>query len=176
MENLQDKLNKIKQNESFLERIKRYIPGYDGYINRDNSRELDTILRNELAMRLEQNKSKIKNTVLNLSKAGKLFETQDLDKIDKKNQNAIAKFRSAARGYSGAFDVVKIKEEKLTMLYNFDASLLTEVEALENLFSELEIASNNNTDIKDILNKISNSLEVLISKFDEREILLRSLQ
>ena len=111
--NLQDNLNKIKGNESFLEKIKRIIPGYDGYVNRDNSRELDTLLRNQLALTLEQNRTKIKNTVANFSRNGKLFEASDIDKLDKKNDTVIAKFRSAARGYSGAFDVVKVKEEKL---------------------------------------------------------------
>ena len=68
MSDLQSNLEQIKSRESFLERIKRHIPGYDGYLNRDNSRELDTLLRNQLASGLEQNKTKIKNTVSNLSK------------------------------------------------------------------------------------------------------------
>lgn len=174
MDNLQDNLNKIKTNESFLERIKRIIPGYDGYVNRDNSRELDTILRNQLALKLEQNKVKIKNTVTALTRNGKLFESSDVDKIDKKNENAIAKFRSAARGYSGAFDVVKIKEDKLNMLYQFDSNLLTNVEEANALFSELENNSNANIDIRESISKISVSLDNLLLKFDERENLLRS--
>jgi hypothetical protein len=174
MDNLQDSLNKIKGNESFFERIKRIIPGYDGYVNRDNSRELDTILRNQLALKLEQNKVKIKNAVSALTKNGKLFESSDVDKIDKKNENAIAKFHSAARGYSGAFDVVKIKEDKLNMLYQFDAGLITNVEETNSLFVELENNSNANLDIRESVSKISISLDNLILKFDERENLLRS--
>lgn len=174
MSDLQSNLEQIKSRESFLERIKRHIPGYDGYLNRDNSRELDTLLRNQLASGLEQNKTKIKNTVSNLSKNGKLFETSDIDKIDKKNENAIAKFRSAARGYSGAFDVVKIKEEKLNMLYEFDSSLLGFAENINVLFAELDNNSAANTDVRDSINKISGALDELLKKFDERENLLRS--
>jgi hypothetical protein len=176
MTNLQDDLGKIKSKENFLEKIKRWIPGYSGYVNRDNSRELDTLLRNQLAVGLEQNKTKIKNTVLNLSQNGKLFETENINKVDKKNENVIAKFRSAARGYSGAFDVVKIKEEKLTMLYEFDSSLLDEVENIGKLFSELESASAANQETKDSLSKVSLALDDILKKFDERESLLRSFQ
>ena len=85
MSDLHGKLEQIKSKENFLEKIKRWIPGYDGYVNRDNSRELDTLLRNKLATMLEDNKTKIKNTVSNLSKNKKLFESQDIDKLDKKN-------------------------------------------------------------------------------------------
>jgi cell division protein FtsL len=174
MSDLQSKLDTVKSRESFLERIKRHIPGYDGYLNRDNSRELDTLLRNQLAVGMEQNKTMIKNTVSNLSRNGKLFETADLEKLDKKNENAIGKFRSAARGYSGAFDVVKIKEDKLNMLYEFDSSLLGYIENIKALFSELEKNSNENTDVKDSVSKLSGALDELLKKFDERETLLRS--
>jgi len=174
MSDLQSKLDTVISRESFLERIKRHIPGYDGYLNSDNSRELDTLLRNQLAVGMEQNKTMIKNTVSNLSRNGKLFETADLEKLDKKNENAIAKFRSAARGYSGAFDVVKIKEDKLNMLYEFDSSLLGYIENIKALFSELEKNSNENTDVKDSVSKLSGALDELLKKFDERETLLRS--
>ncbi len=176
MSDLHGKLDQIKSKENFLEKIKRWIPGYDGYVNRDNSRELDTILRNQLATRLEDNKTKIKNTVSNLSKNKKLFESQDIDKLDKKNEAVIAKLRSAARGYSGAFDVVKIKEEKLTQLYDYDASLLGDVEALDGMFTELENNSAADTDTKETISKISNALDDMLRKFDERETLLRAFE
>ena len=174
MSDLHGKLDQIKSKENFLEKIKRWIPGYDGYVNRDNSRELDTILRNQLATRLEDNKTKIKNTVSNLSKNKKLFESQDIDKLDKKNEAVIAKLRSAARGYSGAFDVVKIKEEKLTQLYEYDSALLGDVEALDGMFTELENNSAADTDTKETIGKISNALDDMLRKFDERETLLRA--
>ncbi|TRZ66293.1 hypothetical protein D4R20_00775 [bacterium] len=175
MADLQEDLNKIKSNESFFEKIKRIIPGYDGYVNKDNSRELDTIIRNNIASRLESNKVKIKNTVSSLLKTGKLFESRDIDKIDKKNENAIGKFRSAARGYSGVFDAVKVKEDKLAMLYNFDSGLLEGAEKICALFEELESKSSVGTDINETINNISAALDSLILKFTERENILRNI-
>ncbi|MGH2575296.1 MAG: hypothetical protein ACRDFC_06305 [Ignavibacteria bacterium] len=175
MTDINSKLEQVKSKESFLEKIIRYIPGYDGYVNRDNSRELDTLLRNTLALNLDANKSKLKNAVSNLNSGGRLSEVGGLDKIDKKLENAIAKFKSAARGYSGAFDVVKIKEEKLNQLYSFDANLLAEVNEISTGFSELETNSKSNADIKPAQDKLNTQLDNLIKKFDERENLLRNL-
>jgi len=175
MNDLQSKLDQVKSNESWLERIKRMIPGYDGYVNKDNSRELDTILRNQLAGKLEENKTKLKNIILTLSKDGKLFETADLEKLEKKNENAIAKFRSAARGYSGTFDVVKVKEDKLNQLYEFDYNLLTYVENLNKGFSDLEQKANSKEDIKNFISETSYSLDDLLKKFDDRENILKQL-
>ncbi|MCX6164032.1 MAG: hypothetical protein NTU73_04095 [Ignavibacteriae bacterium] len=173
MSDLKSKLDFIKSKESFLEKIKRIIPGYDGYANRDNSRELDTLLRNQLAMKLEHNRIRIKNTISNFSKNNRLFQATDIDKIEKKNDTAIAKFRSAARGYSGAFDVVKILDEKLEKIYDYDASLLTSVEEIGILFDNLENISEQNLDTKDGEAKVSKALTDLILKFDERDVLLK---
>lgn len=175
MSDLTGKLEQIKSKESFLEKMKRWIPGYDGYVNRDNSREIDTLLRNKLALLMEQNKMKIKNVTLNLSRSGKLFESQDMDKLDKKNENCIAKFKSAARGYSGAFDVVKIKEEQLNMIYEYDNALMTDVEYIGSLFEKLEADSNENVDIKESVSNVSVALDNLLQKFDARENLLRQV-
>lgn len=174
MGKLQDKLNDIKSKESWLEKIKRHIPGYDGYVDRDNSRELDTILRNQLAQKLEQNKPVISNVISNFTKSGKLFEMQDIEKIGKKNETVIAKFRSAARGYSGAFDVVKIKDAKLEILYEFDAGLLEDVTAINSMFTELERLSDAKENVSAQVTNIAKALDTMILKFDERESLLRS--
>ena len=175
MDDLKSKLDFIKSKESFLEKIKRIIPGYDGYANRDNARELDTQLRSQLALKLEQNRSKIRNTISNFSRYNRLFQATDIDKIEKKNDTAIAKFRSAARGYSGAFDVVKIMDEKLSKIYDFDASLITNVEEIGVLFDNLLSISEANQDTREAESKVYAALTNLINKFDEREAELRTM-
>jgi hypothetical protein len=175
MENLQSKLDEIKSKESFLEKIKRFIPGYDGYVNRDNARELDKILRDKLANMLEENKTVIKNIILDLTQSNRLFEVQNMDKLDQKNQNAIAKLRSAARGYSGAFDVVKIKDDKLHRLYEFDAGLVGYVNEINELFKELEEKIRSKDDAEQVTIQLSDRLDAFISIFNDREELLRTL-
>ena len=175
MADLNSKLEQVKSKESFLERIKRIIPGYDGYVNRDNSRELDVQLRNTLASNLDSNKTKLKNVVLNLSKNGKLFDADGIDKLDKKLENAIAKLKSAARGFSGAFDVKKIKENELNQIYQFDAEMLESVNAIGAACSEMVDNSSANSDIKQSQQKISNLLDNILQHFTERENILRTL-
>ena len=175
MDDLNQKLQAVKSNESFLEKIKRIIPGYNGYVNRDNSREIDTLLRNTLADSLDNNKTSLKNAVLNLSRSGKLFETDGIDRLQNKIQEAIGKLRSAVRGYSGAFDVVKVKDDKLNMLYQFDSNLLDSVNGINNACSEIDANSAANTDIAPALQKTHELLDNLIKGFDERENILRSI-
>jgi hypothetical protein len=175
MDNLSSQLNAVKSKENFLERITRFIPGYDGYVNRDNSRELDTILRNTLATRLDANHVKLKNTILNLTQRGKLFESDGIDKLDKKLQLCVAKFKAAARGYSGAFDVVKVKEEKLNQLYEFDANLFDDVETISSACTEMDENSKANVDVKPSMEKAGQMMDNLIKLFEERENILNTV-
>jgi len=175
MADLNSQLNQVKSKENFLEKITRIIPGYDGYVNRDNSRELDTLLRNTLAVKLDGNHMKLKNSVLNLSQKGKLFETAGIDKLDKKMQQAVNKFRSAARGYSGAFDVVKVKQDKLDQVYQFDANLLDHVENISNACTEMENNTREGVDIKPSVDKTGLLLDTLIKQFEDREAILNTV-
>lgn len=175
MSNLGSQLDAVKSKENFLEKITRYIPGYDGYVNRDNSRELDTMLRNALAVNLDTNHMKLKNTILSLSQKGKLFESDGIDKLDKKLQQAVAKFKAASRGYSGAFDVVKVKEDKLNQLYEFDANMFGDVESITAACTEMENNAKANSDFKAAMDKVSTLLDELIKKFDAREQILNTV-
>jgi len=175
MTDLNSQLDAVKSKENFLEKITRFIPGYNGYVNKDNSRELDTILRNALAVNLDTNHVKLKNTILNLSQKGKLFETDGIDKLDKKLQQCVAKFKAASRGYSGAFDVVKVKEDKLNQLYQYDAALLMDVEAITGACGEMESNSKAGADSKPAAEKVSMMLDELLKKFDAREQILNTV-
>ncbi|MCI0450619.1 MAG: hypothetical protein L0Y79_12705 [Chlorobi bacterium] len=175
MSELNSKLQTVKSKENFLEKIVRFIPGYDGYVNRDNSRELDTLLRNTLATKLDSNHTRLKNTILNLSKSGKLFESGGIDKLDKKLQQCVAKFKAAAKGYSGAFDVVKVKEDKLNQLYEFDANLLDNVESISAACTEMENSSKSGGDLSTASDKVSALLDELVKLFDERENILNAV-
>src|SRR4030095_16592726 len=175
MTDLNSQLDAVKSKENFLEKITRFIPGYNGYVNRDNSRELDTILRNALAVNLDANHMKLKNTILSLSQKGKLFETDGIDKLDKKLQQCVAKFKAASRGYSGAFDVVKVKEDKLNQLYEFDARLIGNVETISAACSEMDTNSKSNIDIKASMDKVSALLDELVKQFEARENILKTV-
>jgi len=175
MSNLGSQLDQVKSKENFLEKITRFIPGYNGYVNRDNSRELDTLLRNTLASKLDTNHILLKNTTLNLSQKGKLFESDGIDKLDKKLQLCVAKFKSAARGHSGAFDVVKVKEDKLNQLYEFDANLISNVETVSAACSEMDTNSKSNIDLKPAMEKVSALLDELVKQFDARELILKNV-
>ncbi len=100
-----------------------------------------------------------------------MFETANIEKLEKKNENIISKFKSAARGYSGAFDIKKVNEDTLNRLYEFDYNLFSYAENINKDFSDLELKAK--TDIKDQIELVSKNLDDFLEKFSERENILR---
>jgi hypothetical protein len=71
--------------------------------------------------------------------------------------------------------VVKIKDERLEQIYNFDALLLGSVEEICVMFDNLLNLSAQNQETVDAESKVLAALTNLINKFDEREAALRTL-
>jgi hypothetical protein len=105
-----------------LEQLAAKIPGFRGYQERELRREVDQLLRSELAGRLDRARDGVQRFQcgLRLSEGGLV---QRLASLDKRLDLAANTLRHAGSGYSGLFDALKIREEELGRLYRFDLQL-----------------------------------------------------
>lgn len=119
--------------ESWLARI----PGIRTYRDREHRRETDKYLRQHLASRLQEARSQLKPTILELSKRGQFDSLEELDRLSSRLQQMADAIQYASYGYSGTFDLVKIREEELDRLYRIDLSLMDGLEAIQAKVAEL---------------------------------------
>jgi hypothetical protein len=96
------------------------VPGFNGYVKRENRRAADKLVRDVVANRFEELWKRISNLQSDLVAAGRLEYVDDLEKAAIQVRTFIDKIRTAARGYAGVFDAVKINEKELEQLYNLD--------------------------------------------------------
>jgi hypothetical protein len=67
---------------------------------------------------------------------GLLERLDDVDRLSQKLIKLAGLIRHASYGYSGFFDQVKIQEMELDKIYQYDLSLLGDVEVLENSLND----------------------------------------
>jgi hypothetical protein len=103
-----------------LTKLVSLVPGFNGYVKRENRRAADKLIREAVANRYEELWKRLSNLQSELVSAGKLEYVDDIEKAAIQLRTFIDKIRTAARGYAGVFDAVKINEKKLEQLYNFD--------------------------------------------------------
>jgi len=116
--------DKISSDEDPITKLLSKIPGFSGYIERKERREVDKLLREQIAKLFEVYRVRVGELQEEFASAGELSYLDDLEKAAMKLQTFIDKVSNAEYGYSGFFDAVKINEEVLAKIYQFDLALL----------------------------------------------------
>ncbi len=125
-----DLFEKVTGDQDFFKKIASKIPGFGGYIERQNRRAADKLLRETVADRYEEQWRRVSELQADLLTQGGLEFVDDLEKAALKLRTFIDKVRRAAYGYSGFFDAAKINEEELARVYQYDAAMLDMVDGV----------------------------------------------
>jgi len=156
----------------FIEKIASKIPGYGGYMNRENSRETDKALREYIAKKFLSLKSVIDDKKEDALEDIGLEFLSDLDRLSSILDRLHNQILYAARGYAGVFDRIKVYEDELETLYAFDAEFLSHYEELEKTMQSLFSQGGENA--KQELRAARKALEALEKKWQERGDLFES--
>ena len=119
---MDDFFQKVTSQQDPFKRLASIIPGFRGYIERQNRRDADKILRDTVARRFEEHYQRASHLQTDLVSAGEIEFVDDMEKAVIKLRTFIDKISTAPRGYSGMFDAVKINEKELEAIYQFDAA------------------------------------------------------
>lgn len=122
-----DLFQKITDSKSALEKLASKIPGFGGYLEKESRRDADKLLRDTVANRYTEQLSRISSLQTQLINTGGIEHIDELQDAATRLQRFIDMVKTAAYGYSGFFDAVKVKEEELGKLYAFDNALLEDV-------------------------------------------------
>jgi len=116
-----------------LEELVEKIPGYKGYADRERRRDSDKLQRELLSARLHEAKRLVSGRIQELSRQGNLALLTPVNAIQQRLERLAGEILYADRGYSGFFDLLKIKEAELDRVYALDATLLEQGNALPEL-------------------------------------------
>ena len=164
---MSDLYEQVTADQDPLRRLAGKIPGFSGYIERENRRAADKLLRESIANQFEQVWKKIGFLQKDLTTKQELEFVDDLEGAAMKVRTFIDKVRTASYGNSGFFDAIKINEEELTKLYEFDLALIQKAEELSRAADNVEASVGTNGMPAAVRNLISLSRE-LVSAFAKR--------
>jgi hypothetical protein len=119
-----DLFGRITGSRNLIEKIVNFVPGFKGYMDRNARRDADKLLRETIAAKLEQAWLRISELQRQLIADGGIDSVDDLEAAAIKLRTLIDRVRTAAYGFAGFFDAVKIGEAELDKLYQFDETLV----------------------------------------------------
>lgn len=162
-----DYRKRIRQDENAFQRLLEVIPGFDGYREREIRRTADKLVRENLVAELDRVRDALNRIVAAWSRAGKLGRLTEIDRLARMLGKARDNIRFADYGYTGFFDAVKIKEEQLDRMYEYDVSLHENVAACGAAVAELAQADDEQAPEK--MGALETALRELQDRVDRRE-------
>ncbi len=119
---------KAKEGLNRFEKVLDKLPGFKGYFDRELRRDSDKLQREFIAGKLETAKSEMNEIIRNETRKKDLSLLTDFDILLKDIEKIISGIKYSDRGYSGFFDLIKIKEDTLDKIYEADIALLETIE------------------------------------------------
>lgn len=155
MENLNELVSSQKKG---LQKLWEKIPGIKGYEKLEDRRDTDKIVRDNIAQRFSEQWERISAIEKDLAKGMGIMYLGDLESAALKVRQFTDRIKTAAYGYAGLTDAVKVDDIALQQLYDYDLYLFDLADTLKSSVDRVEdaVADNNGIDaaIKD-LNKVA---------------------
>jgi len=139
MSDIKDQLfGKVTGDMDVFEKLASKIPGWKGYIERQNRRDSDKLLRDTIFRRFRELEAHVSALQTEFINQGEIAYVDDLERAAIKLRTFADRVRTAPRGYSGLFDAVKINEAELAKLYEYDATLLAQADEVSRAIDHIQ--------------------------------------
>lgn len=135
---MSDLFDRVTADQDIFKKLFSKIPGFSGYIERQNRRASDKLLRETVATRFEALWQRISSIQRDLINQGEIGSLDEMEAAAIKLRQFIDRVRTAAYGYSGFFDAIKINQEELAQVYQYDLALLTMGDEIEKGIDNVE--------------------------------------
>ena len=166
-----DLRKRVEEDRGILKKIQIFLPGYSGYRKKEDLRIADSMLRNQVA-------DNFKTSVLiplemvreALANALELDLMNDVAGVLSKAKTLEASMRHAEQGYSGISAAVKIREDELNKLYEYDLALFETVNALALQAKEARglAEAGDTAQVKTVLFQLNGAMLEFSAVFDRR--------
>lgn len=169
MSNLGDQiLSKITDSKDLLTKIGSKIPGFSGYIERQERRASDKLLRDTIYERTMAQQRRVSELQTELISEGAISYLDDMEKAAIRLQTFADRIRTATRGYSAVFEAVKIDEEALNKILQYDNGLLDMTEAVSKAIDHVQ-ASMGTDGLKSAISNLQTVSQECIDAFNKRD-------
>ena len=165
---MDDFFQKVTSQQDPFRKLASYIPGFGGYIERENRRDADKVLRVTVARRFEEQWKRVSQLQSDLVSSGMITYVDDLEKAAIKLRTFIDKLSTAPRGYSGLFDAVKINEKELTAIYQFDAAFFDLAEQVGHAVDNVEQSMGDEASLPAAIRNLTSLTRLAVETYDKR--------
>ncbi len=169
MSDLKDQIyQKVTGSMDIFKKIASKIPGFKGYVERQNRRDSDKLIRDTIYRRFRELEGRVSDLQVEFINQGEIKYTDDLEKAALRLRTFADRVRTAPRGYAGLFDAIKINEAELAKLYEYDATLLDKTDDVSRAIDNVQ-ASVGTDGLPAAIRNLQTISKECIKAYDQRQ-------
>jgi hypothetical protein len=159
---------KVTSQQDPFKKLGSYIPGFKGYIERQNRRDADKLLRDTVARRFDEQWQRASQIQVDMVSNGMIQYVDDMEKAALKLRTFIDKLSTAPRGYSGLFDAVKINEQELEAIYQYDAAFFDLAEQVGHALDNVEASLADEAALPAAIRNVTSIARMAVETYNRR--------
>lgn len=159
---------KVTSQTDPIKKVMSFIPGFKGYIDRQNRRDADKLLRDTVARRFDEQWIRASQLQSDMVSNGMIEFVDDMEKAAIKLRTFIDKITTAPRGYSGLFDAVKINEKELEAIYQYDAAFFDLGEQIGRALDNVEASLGDQAALPAAIRNVTSLARMAVETYNRR--------
>ena len=158
----------IGDSKNALAKLVEKIPGLGDFIERNDRRAADKLLRETLAQRVEDQRRRVNDLQQQMMSGQGLFFLDDLERAQTQLGTFGDSIRTASYGYAGLFDKVKVDEEELAKIYDYDNRLFENVQDIATAIDGIQSALDSDGDLAAAVRELNATSRTAMDAFRRR--------
>jgi hypothetical protein len=159
---------KVTTQQDPFKRLGSLIPGFKGYIERQNRREADKLLRDTVARRFDEQWKRASQIQVDMVSQGMIAYVDDMERAALQLRTFIDKLSTAPRGYSGLFDAVKINEQELEAIYQYDAAFFDLADQVGRALDNVEASLGDEAALPAAIRNVTSIARMAVETYNRR--------
>ncbi len=160
--------DRVEEERGLLKRIQLHVPGFAGYRRREDIRTADNMLRIQMANMIKDVRRTVEDAREVMADNYVMGEVDKIGGLISGFQTLEGKVRHAEGGYSGISPAIRILEDELNRLYEYDASLLDTCVNMDNEAKALRDAATGSDGLPEKVDKLRNMIRDFEDTFKKR--------
>lgn len=124
-------MEKVDDERTLTQKIMKLIPGWRGYRIKEERRNADRILRDQIVNRLRESTDKIQDIRSAVVENDIEEAYRMVDSVMSRTEKLISQIEHADYGYRPFFDAIKIKEDDLENMLRYDSWFVENVQTFD---------------------------------------------
>ena len=156
----------MKKTDTLLERLKKGLPEFRGYQDKEYIADSDRVLRYDIASVLERLKLELEKVQEILFEAWKLPARGSMEALELRIETLAKRLRASSFERE---EMPELPEEKLETLYEYDLALLDHIEGLWSPIDKLATLKDSPEEIEEEISFLNHALDRLEEQYDKRQ-------